>query len=108
MNINVLIVDKRKYYEFISDESKPINIITKTTKPLKYSLDLNSSQEKIDNYRQNYLKMMNLDSNLKSIASYKTDELLEICTKLSIDMSISNSNKKTTNKDIYELIFTNF
>lgn len=108
MNVNVLIVDKRKYYEFISDENKPINIITKTMKPLKYSLDLNSSQEKIDNYRQNYFKMVNLDSNLKSIASYKTEELLEMCTKLSIDLSVSNLNKKRTKKDLYELIIINF
>lgn len=106
MEINVLVVDKRKYYEFINDDSKIINIITKTEKPLKYSLDLNTSQEKIENYRNNYFKMITLDSNLKSITFYKMEDLLLICEKLGIEMN--ESNKKKYKKDLYELIIQNF
>jgi hypothetical protein len=106
MEINVLVVDKHKYYEFIRDDSKIINIIYKTEKPLKYSLDLNSSQEKIDNYRKNYFKMPTLDSNLKSITSYKMEDLFNMCEKLGIE--VHNSNKKRTKKDLYELIVINF
>ena len=105
MEINVLVVDKRKYYEFICDDSKTINIINKTDKPTKFSLNLNSSQEKIENYRKNYLKMTSLDSHLKAMSSYKMEELLEMCNKLAIDIQDSNKKRK---KDIYELIILNF
>ena len=105
MEINVLVVDKRKYYEFICDDSKTINIINKTDKPTKFSLNLNSSQEKIENYRKNYLKMTSLDSHLKAMSSYKMEELLEMCNNLAIDIQDSNKKRK---KDIYELIILNF
>ena len=106
LRINVLILDKRKYYEYINDEMKIINIITKSEKPLKYSLDLNTSQEKVDYYRNNYYNMKTLDSNLKSITYYKMEDLLKICEKLGLD--INDSNKKKYKKDLYELIIQNF
>jgi hypothetical protein len=51
---------------------------------------------------------------LKSVASYKVEELLELCGKLNIDLLQDNkekgekSQKKRTKKDIYELIVMNF
>jgi hypothetical protein len=51
--------------------------------------------------------MSNFDVSLKSIASYKVEELLEMCKKL--DINITNDNtKKKSKKDIYELLVQNF
>jgi hypothetical protein len=53
--------------------------------------------------------MPNFDVSLKSIASYKVEELLELCKKLDINV-IKNDNdkKKQSKKDIYELLVQNF
>ena len=50
--------------------------------------------------------MTNFDVSLKSIASYKVEELLEMCKKL--DINVTNDNKKKSKKDIYELLVQNF
>jgi hypothetical protein len=45
------------------------------------------------------------------MASYKVDELLELCKKFDIDVSNSKPNgdtKKMAKKDIYELLVQNF
>jgi hypothetical protein len=59
------------------------------------------------------------DSGLKSMTSYKVDELLELCKKFDIDVfkpdntseSVNNTKdtkKKPAKKDIYELLVQNF
>ena len=50
--------------------------------------------------------MSSFDSILKSMGSYKLDELTDLCKKLNI--SIEASKKKITKKDIYELLVLNY
>ena len=112
-NISVFVVDKHKYYESINitaDQANCIHIIHKSIgEPVKFSIDLLSTAEKINNYRENYYHVQTLDNKLKSLASYKYDELLEICKKLGIDLDNSNtSTKKKTKSELYELIILNF
>jgi len=108
-NISVFVVDKHKYYESIHVSADNVNtnvhIIHKSTgEPVKYSMDLLSTPEKINQYRETYYHMTTLDNKLKSITSYKSDELLEICQKLGID---TTSTKKKTKADLYEMIIMN-
>ena len=133
-NVNVMVVHKHKYYESINNNSSDsstdsssgdsssssgdsrsssgdssssiVHIITRTDEPLKYSLDLNSTTEKIDNYKNNYYKMSSFDGGLKAISSYKLDELIELCKKLGIE--IVHETKKKTKKEIYEMIVSHF
>jgi len=103
---NIIILHKRKIFEYIFDSNEVINIITKIDDK-KYSLDLQVTKEKIDNYRENYYHWLHVDSTLKSMTSYKLEELHEICEKLGIDYN-NQSKKKKTKKEIYELIIQNF
>jgi hypothetical protein len=50
------------------------------------------------------------DSGLKSMTSYKVDELLELCKKFNIDTTntAESTKKKLAKKDIYELLVQNF
>jgi hypothetical protein len=110
-NVNVIVIHKHKYYESINNDSNIndssiVHIIKRTDEPLKYSLDLNSTIEKIDNYKNNYYKMTSIDGGLKSISSYKLDELIELCKKLGIE--IVTTSKKKTKKEIYEMIVSHF
>jgi len=104
---NIIILHKRKIFEYIFDSNEPIHIITKIDEK-KYSLDLQVTKEKIENYRINYYQWLHVDSSLKSISSYKLEELHEICEKLGIDYKNDPNKKKKTKKEIYELIIQNF
>ena len=54
--------------------------------------------------------MTSFDGGIKSITSYKHEELIDLCGKLGIEInSTSNSStKKKTKKDLYEMIILHF
>jgi hypothetical protein len=104
-NINVMIIHKRKFYESKNNDSDKISIIDKKEEPLKYSMELYPSLVTVQTYRDTYLKMVGFDSTLKSIHSYKLDDLLDICKKINI---ILDTTKKNTKKDIYQEIILKF
>ena len=104
-NINVYLVNNRKLYINILDESLPINIIFKNKNKPNYCIDFQTTEEKINNYKENYLIMETFEDNLKSINSYKVNELLIIYRKLNLTTS---SDEKITKKYLYELISKNY
>ena len=104
-NINVYLVNNRKLYINILDETLPINIIFKNKNKPYYCIDFQTTEEKINNYKENYLIMETFEDNLKSINSYKVNELLIICKKLNLTIS---SDEKITKKYLYELISKNY
>jgi hypothetical protein len=107
-NINVLLVDKRKVYELLCinvDDAHPVNVIHKYYND--YSIELDTTNEMIQNYKETYYKMGNFDTGLKGIGSYKSDELIDLCTKLNINI-FKEGKKKLTKKDIYELLVLNY
>jgi hypothetical protein len=104
--INVMIVDNRKIYELICNDNK-INIIHYNSND--YYIELESDKNEIDKYRTNYFIMPSFDYKLKSISSYKIDELVDICKKLNINLENNkNDKKKLLKKDIYELVSQQF
>jgi hypothetical protein len=109
-NINILIIDKKKVFEYVYNDENNIYIIKKPEDSLKYILDLNNTKvtdNKIKEFRANYYQLTHIDSSIKSMTSYKLDELIEIANKLGINI-ISGNNKKKTKKEIYEIILLNF
>lgn len=104
-NINVYLVNNRKLYINILDETLPINIIFKNKNKSNYCIDFQTTEEKINNYKENYLIMETFEDNLKSINSYKVNDLLIICKKLNLTIS---SDEKITKKYLYELISKNY
>jgi hypothetical protein len=104
-NLNIYLINDRKLYINVLDDTLPINIILKNKNKPYYCIDFQVSEEKINNYKENYLIMSSFDNNLKSINSYKVNELLDICRKL--DLTIS-SDEKLNKKYLYELISKNY
>jgi hypothetical protein len=114
-NINVLLVDKRKVYELLCvdiDETHPINIVHRNNTNYEHLIELEVTEEIINKYKETYYKLTSFDTTLKSIGSYKLEELIDLCKKLNIDIEEYKNNKlakqKMTKKDIYELLLLNY
>ena len=108
--INILLVDKRKIYESITNDETKINVIHRNGVSYEHSIEYNVPDDKLTNYRDTYYKVQGFDSGLKSMTSYKVDELLELCKKFDIDTvnTAESTKKKLAKKDIYELLVQNF
>ena len=108
-NINVLLVDNRKIFELAcidTDDKHPVHVIHRNRKTYEHHIELNVTLDILQKYRNTYYKMSNVDSVLKSICSYKLDELTNLCKQLNID--IETIGKKITKKDIYEKLVLNY
>jgi len=106
--INVLLVDKRKYIDLLCadvDDDCPIHVIHHNIQTTNYYIEVTATTEIINKYKQTYYKMDCLDSKLKSVGSYKLDELIELCNKLDINI---NTTKKQTKTDIYNLLVLHY
>ena len=108
--INIVIINKRKVFECIHDDINEIHLINKTDDPLNYQLSLHDNtniKEKLEYYRENYFQWTHIEMGLKSMTSYKLEDLVAIANKLNIDIKNEN-NKKKTKKEIYEILLLNF
>lgn len=110
--MNILLVDGRKIYQSINNDNPLINVIHRNSKTHEHYIELNVSNDNITNYRENYYNVSGFESVLKSISSYKVDDLLDLCKKLNITKLLEDltntKSKKLTKKDIYEIIVQNF
>ena len=114
-NINILLVNNRKIYELLCsdiDEKHPINIVHRNNKTYQHSIELDTTNEIIQKYRDTYYKMSSFEGTLKGIGSYKLEELIELCIKLNINIEApkveQNGKQKMTKKDIYNLLVLNY
>jgi len=109
-NINVLLVDKRKIFELTCidiDDKHPVNVIHRNSILYEHHIELDVTHDILQKYRDTYYKMSSFDVTLKSMGSYKLDELKDLCKKLNISIDEA-SKKKITKKDIYELLVLNY
>ena len=112
--MNILLVDNRKIYQSINNDSPIINVIHRNSKTYEHHIELNVSNETITEFREKYYNVSGFDNALKSMTAYKVDELHDICKQLNINIldnmkeTVNAKPKKLTKKDIYELIVQNF
>ena len=113
-----MLVDKRKIFELICvdiDDKHPVNVIHRNNKSSEHYIELDVTANMLEHYRETYYKMSSFDSILKSMGSYKVDELTNLCNKLNININKKDDNlnnnskiKKITKKDMYELLIINY
>jgi hypothetical protein len=101
-NINVIYIHKKTYYELILNSSLPIYIVHYFNETHNYGLE-EFTQEKIDYYRNNLYKIINVEKPIKAISSYKSEELIDICGKLGINIQ-TETGKNKLKKTLYEEI----
>jgi len=104
-NMNIYLVDNRKIYVNILDETLPVNIVLKNK--YNYSIDFRITDEKLNNYKDNYLIINNFEDKLRSISAYKLEELHEICRKLNLTVPTKNG-KKINKTELFAFINDNY
>lgn len=101
-NINIILLENNKYYELkFNNINSELNIIEKIDD--KYYIKTNFDENYVENIKEKYLLINNFESKLKSIGSYKLDELLELSKKLNLEI-YKDEKKKITKKYLYNLI----
>jgi hypothetical protein len=73
----------------------------------KYGFEM-ATQELINNIRSSLYKVVNVDKPIKSVSSYKVQDLIEICSKLAIETTNKETGKAKSKNDLYESIIQYF
>jgi hypothetical protein len=105
--LNILYINKNTYYEFALNESNSkIFILYHLDK--KYSFEIGVS-EAIEKYKSELFQIENFSKPLKSISSYKLQELKDFCKKLGIQTQQQTEDKKNIGKkELYESLIQYF
>jgi len=113
-NLNVFYISKNTYHELLMNDTSVIHLIKKGfSNSNKYVANFgykieNKESEEITKYKNEFYKIDNIDKPIKSISSYKVQELIDFCNKLSIQ-TVNNETKKQKNKnDLYESLIQYF
>jgi len=113
-NLNIFYIYKNTYYEMISSIEKPIHIIKYNAETNNYSIclpvDINATEtlskhsEYIEKTKEKYWKLDSLDKPLRPVTAYSVQDLVNICSKLEIDITCETTNKKKTKAELYSAI----
>ena len=96
--INVRLINNNFYYEFLNNDTQEFKNIIIENK--KFGIDFDNKYQNIENK----LLITNISKPINSLSYYKVDELVELATKLKINVKNEN-NKNKTKKDIYDEVY---
>ncbi len=99
--MNIVYVSGRTFHEVMLDDSLPCHLIQKHIDKEKYGYCMNITMEQVKEVRESLWYMENMDKPMKSISSYKADDLRCICTQLQLEFK---DDEKCTKPVMYERI----
>ena len=108
--LNIFYIKKKTFFELNMNDSNKIYIIKYIPEKDKYGFE-ETNKENIDEFRDKFYKLDNMSKPIKSMATYKTQELIDICNKLGIETTLTSENnnpKNKSKKDLYEAIIKYF
>ena len=113
-NLNIFYISKNTYFELLMNDTSVIHLIKKGfvngnnyVTNFGYKTD-NKESEEMTKYKNEFYKIDNIDKPIKSISTYKVQELIDFCNKLSIETA-NNQTKKNKNKnELYESLIQYF
>jgi hypothetical protein len=110
-NINIIYISKKTYFELLINDTNTIYIVYEIESQSKYynkyGFEL-ATEEKLKNIKTDFYKIDKIDKPIKSLSSYKTEDLINICNKLAIETTNKDTGKNKQKKDLYELIIQYF
>jgi len=118
-NINIIYVSKKTYYELLMNDTKVVYIVHEVQVQSKYYNKYGfeiATDETLNNIKSTLYKIDNIAKPIKGASSYKVQDLIDICNKLSIETNTNtntntnskNSGKNKTKNELYESIVQYF
>lgn len=109
-NINIIYIKKNTYFELLTNDSEAVYVIKEVEAQSKYVFKYGFeliNKENVNDIVNNLYKIENINKPIKCESSYKVQDLIEISSKLGIELN-NNDGKKKTKKEMYELIIQYF
>lgn len=107
-NLNVIYIHKRTYYELLMNNSSDIFIIHSFEHD-KFGCKMSSiNDSEIEKYKSSLFKIENVEKPIKSLSSYKVQELIDYCVKLDIAIINKENGKTKLKKELYESLIQYF
>lgn len=110
-NINIIFVSKKTYYELLMNDTNVFFLVyeieTSSKYNNKYGFEI-ASEISLINIKETLYKIDTIGKPIKGLSTYKVEELINICNKLSIETINKDTGKRKQKKDLYELIVQYF
>jgi hypothetical protein len=109
-NINVIFIKKNTYFSLMMNDTDLVYIVKEVEAQSKYVFKYGFelvNKEKATVIVNDFYKIENINKPIKCESSYKVQDLLDISSKLGIELN-NNDGKKKTKKEMYELIIQYF
>lgn len=100
-NINILYATTKTYFEMMLNENEKTHAIVFNHSKYEYHGDDTIT---IETFKNKLLKIQNINKPVNAISYYKGSELVDICSKLGIDIIDPNTKKQKLKNNLYELI----
>ena len=110
-NINIIYIKKKTYYESLMNDSDKIYMIHEIPAQSKYCNKYGyelATEDTLKNIRTTLYKLDTINKPIKAISAYKVQDLINMCTKLAIEISSNDTGKSKSKKDLYESIVQYF
>jgi|UniRef100_A0A6C0IML5 hypothetical protein len=109
--INVIVVKNKIFYELLSNDDEEVFIIYNTKVNIncsnyeKFGFETcKKKDEKWNKIYSQYFQTNNIMCPIKSISFYKLDDLINMCEKFGLSVTIDGTSKKKKKSDLYEQI----
>jgi hypothetical protein len=109
-NLNVIFVNKKTYFELLTNDVNPIYVIRNSDVQSKYQSKYGfeiADDNLLKDIKELY-KLESLDKPVKSLSSYKLQDLIDLCNKLALETTKKETGKKKTKNELYESIIQYF
>ncbi len=109
-NINIIYIRKNTYFELLLNDTDIIYIVKEVEGQSKYVSKYGfevATKEMLKSIDESLYKIESINKPIKCESAYKVQDLIDICSKLGIELN-NNDGKKKTKKEMYELIIQYF
>lgn len=110
-NINIIYIRKNTYFELLMNDTDVVYIIKEVPAQSKYVFKYGfeiATKESSNSIKDSLYRIESINKPIKCESAYKVQDLIDICSKLGIEINNTAAGKKITKKEMYELIIQYF
>lgn len=110
-NINIIYIRKNTYFELLMNDTDVVYIIREVPSQSKYVFKYGfeiTTKELSNSVKDSLYRIESINKPIKCESVYKVQELIDICSKLGIEINNNETGKKKTKKEMYESIIQYF